>query len=91
MRRIVSTISVAVFVATIVVASAFPAFAQRPTPPAAPYPNMGYCAPILGQNQVRDDVNKLIKAGIGGFANPGEIYSARAQSREDYDCRPRQQ
>ncbi len=91
MRRVVLILWVVALMATVVVADALPAFAERPTPPDVAYPNMGYCAPILGQNQVRDDVNKLIKAGIGGYENPGEIYSARAQSHNDYDCRPRQQ
>jgi hypothetical protein len=91
LRRIVSVVWVVALIATIVVASALPAFAERPTPPDVAYPNMGYCAPTLGQIQVRDDVNRLIKGGIGGYDNPGEIYSARAQSHDDYDCRPRQQ
>ncbi len=91
LRRIVSILWVAALMATLVAAGAFPAYAERPIPPAAPYPNMGYCAPILGQNQVRDDVNKLITEGVGGYDNPGEIYSVRARSHSDYDCRPRSQ
>jgi len=82
----------AALMATIVVASAFPAFAERPTPPAAPYPNMGYCAPILGQLQVRDDINRAINSGkIPGLDNAGDLYSLRARDYEDYLCLRRDQ
>ncbi len=45
--------------------------------------NMGECSAYLGERQVRDDVNRLIKDGaIPGVENPGQVYSVRAQQEE---------
>jgi len=75
--------------ATIIVAGAFPALAEPSSEPPGPT-NMGICSSFLGHLQVRDDVNKLINAGVGGYDNPGELYKDRARDRSDKECLPRQ-
>ena len=85
MKRIVSIVWVAALIATIIVTGAFPALAAPPAEPPGPS-NMGICSSFLGHLQVRDDVNKLINAGVGGYDNPGVLYSVRAQDRSDQEC-----
>ena len=58
--------------------------------------NMGLCSSYLGQLQVRDDVNALIRefGGVLGISSPGELYSVRAKQHENgpaaQECSPRQ-
>ena len=57
---------------------------------------MGLCSSYLGQAQVRDDVNALIRE-FGdqlGISSPGDLYSVRAHQHEngpaEQECSPRQ-
>ncbi len=98
MRRIVSILWVAVLTAAIVLAGAFPAFAEPPRDPADilrenDASNLGICSVELGRQGVRDDVAgifvDLSKAGV--LDNPGALYSVRAQERGgDEKCEQRQ-
>ena len=49
---------------------------------------MGYCARFLGGGGlgVRPMINKLLAEGAFGYANAGELYSARARDSEDRAC-----
>ncbi len=90
MRRVVAILGVTAIMATIVVAGAFPAFAEPPAEPPNPS-NLGFCSSFLGPLQLRDDVNKLIKAGVGGYDNPGQLYKDRARDPLDRECLRRPQ
>ncbi len=93
MRRIVLVLWL-VFMAAVMVASAFPAFAEPPSDPSQKVldngaSNLGVCSSFLGGLQVRDDVNHLVKAQ--GYDDPGELYKVRAQEhpgKEGYPNRP---
>ncbi len=86
MRRIIMVVAVAALMAAMM-ASAFPVLAEPPLHAS----NMGVCSSFLGQQQVRDDVNHLVKAK--GYENPGEIYKVRARQHEnlppEQECLPR--
>ena len=84
-------ICAAVVCSALFAVAAGPAFGAPNPPPADPGTtvyeaggsNMGECSAYLGDRQVRDDVNRLIKDGaIPGVENPGQVYSVRAQQEE---------
>jgi hypothetical protein len=85
--RAILRICAAVACSALLAVSAGPAFGA-PVDPAttvweAGGSNMGECSAYLGDRQVRDDVNRLIKDGaIPGVENPGRVYSVRAQQEE---------
>ena len=57
--------------------------------------NMGLCSSYLGQLQVRDDVNAIIRefGSQFGIASPGALYRVRAHQHEngpaEQECSPR--
>ncbi len=84
MRRIIFVFWAALMT-TMVMASAFPAFAEPPSDPSQKVlengaSNLGVCSSFLGRQRtedgknVRADVNKTINSGaIPGVDNPGEL------------------
>ncbi len=82
----------AVVGAGVLAVSGTPAFAAGPHGPLQPNDNsphnMGYCARHLGGGGlgVRPMINRLLASGAFGYANPGELYSARARDSEDRAC-----
>ena len=72
-------------VATIAATSAFSASAQAADPATTVYQaegsNMGICGAFLGTQQVRDDVNRIIRLNgdLLGIPNPGALFRIRAR------------
>ena len=84
----------AAVVATVLVVSlALPATARNDDPGGRPWEagasNMGLCSAYLGQTDgifepnARAEVNHLLKEFGFGYKNNGELYSVRAQQKEN--------
>ncbi len=91
-------ISAAFVCSALLALASIPAFAApgtTPDPGTTVYEvggsNMGECSAFLGTQQVRDDVNRIIRLNGDelGIENPGQIYHVRA--RQEVNLPPQQE